>query len=48
MKRGLTPPTNVNIIIYRDEIFFYQKPPRKLLKLLRRYLDFEVRAVYCG
>jgi len=41
--------SDVNIILYNNIIFFYQKPPRKLLKLLKKYgLDFEVKVVYCG
>jgi hypothetical protein len=41
--------SDVNIIIYRDGIFFYQKPPRKLLKLLKKYgIRFSTEVVYCG
>lgn len=40
--------SELNIVIW-DEVFFYQRPPRGLLKLLRRYgLDFGVRVIYCG
>ena len=41
--------SELNIIIHGDEVFFYQRPPRGLLKMLRRYgLDFGVRVIYCG
>jgi len=42
--------SELNIIIYGDEVFFYQRPPKGLLKMLRRYgLDFVgVRVIYCG
>jgi hypothetical protein len=39
----------VNIIISNGQVFFYTVPPKKLLKLLRRYgLRFKGRVIYCG
>jgi hypothetical protein len=39
----------VNIIISQNKAFFYTHPPKKLLKLLRKYgLQFKEKVIYCG
>jgi len=40
---------DINIIVSSNQVFFYTIPPKKLLKLLRRYgLKFKGKVIYCG
>jgi hypothetical protein len=40
---------DINIIVSPNQVFFYTHPPRKLLKMLRKYgLKFKGKVIYCG
>jgi len=39
----------VDVVISNNEVFFFNIPPKKLIKLLKKYgLEFKEGVVYCG
>jgi hypothetical protein len=40
---------DINIVISNGQVFFYTMPPKKLLRLLKKYgLKFKGKVIYCG
>jgi hypothetical protein len=44
----MTPKKELHIIVSKNSVFFYTNPPKELLDLLKKFLDFEERVVFCG